>query len=231
MTWPWSMISSREHSRSMSSRSCVVSSTVVPCRALRSARNVRTRSLLTTSRPTVGSSRNSSSGLWSSAAVELTAHALAEGELAHRRVDELVELQQLGALVEPVAVRAAVDLVDVAEQVERVGERQVPPQQRALPEHHADSPRERDAVARRHEPGDVHFARARHEHAGEHLDRRALARAVGADVAEHLARVDAERHVVDRVDDHAFAADASGAPPHREGLRHVLDADHDPVLR
>ena len=51
------------------------------------------------------------------------------------------------ALVEPLGGAPAVDPVEVAQEIERVGERQVPPQQRTLPEHHADAAGEFDALA------------------------------------------------------------------------------------
>ena len=54
---PWSMTITRRHSASMSCRSWVVSSSVVPRSALRVRRKSRSRPLLTTSRPIVGSSR------------------------------------------------------------------------------------------------------------------------------------------------------------------------------
>ena len=38
--------------------------------------------------------------------------------------------------------------VDVAQQLERVAQRQVPPELRALAEHHADAPRQLDALPR-----------------------------------------------------------------------------------
>ena len=44
---------------------------------------------------------------------------------------------------------------------------------------------------------ELHRTRRRLEGAGEHVEDRALARAVGTDQAENLALLDAERHVID----------------------------------
>ena len=79
--------------------------------------------------------------------------------------------------------------VDVAQQLERVEQRQVPPELRALPEDDADPPRQLRSAARAGlEPGDRDAPAGRHEDAGQHLDRRRLAGPVRADVADHLAR-------------------------------------------
>ena len=73
---------------------------------------------------------------------QLTADSLAQRELAHRGLKEGIDVQHLSEphQVPPVAVRR--DLVDVAQQVERVLERQVPPELDALAEHRADLARE-----------------------------------------------------------------------------------------
>ena len=91
----------------MSSRSCVVSSTVVPCRALRSARNVAHAVLAHDVEADRRLVEEQQLGTVQQRGGELAAHALPERELAHRRAEELVELEQLDALVEPGAVRAA----------------------------------------------------------------------------------------------------------------------------
>ena len=75
----------------------------------------------------------------------------------------------------------------MTQQLERVTQREVPPQLTALPEDHAHPPGERTAAAPGSSPADSHVAGCRHEHAGEHLDGGGLPRAVRPDVADHLA--------------------------------------------
>jgi len=55
-----------------------------------------------------------------------------------------------------------------------------------------------DALLVRHAPVDEDAATTRHQDARQHLDRRRLAGAVRADVANHLAGVERERHAIDR---------------------------------
>src|SRR5688572_20450018 len=101
----------------------------------------------------------------------------------------------------------------MAQELERVGERQVPPELDALAEHHADAPGQLDALARRLEAGYRDTAGRRHEDARQHLHRRRLAGAVRADVADERAGLDLEADVVDRAYDRAFAQDAAALPP------------------
>ena len=108
-------------------------------------------------------------------------------------------------------------------------ERQVPPELDALPEHRADPPRELDAPPRRLEAGDPNVPVRRDEDARQHLDRRRLAGAVRAEVAEQLAALDAERDLVHRLDDAPLAAEPAVADD--EPLRQALDLDHPPALR
>ena len=81
---------------------------------------------------------------------EIAAHALAEAELAHRHVEQRFELEQRDQLVARACEARRRDAIDVAQQIERLDHRQVPPQLRALTEHHADARDVRDAIAPRH---------------------------------------------------------------------------------
>ena len=78
------------------------------------------------------------------------------------------------------------------EQVEGVLEREVPPERGALAEDHPDPPGQLRALAAGVDPGHPDRPRRRDEDPGEHLDRGRLAGAVGADVADHLAGLDAQ---------------------------------------
>ncbi len=80
-----------------------------------------------------------------------------------------------------------------------------------------------DAFACRHvagievTPEQERLAFGRGQQAGEHLHRRALAAAVGAEKAEDLAALDAEAHVIDRSE----LAEALGEPLRLDGGRTV----------
>ena len=90
---------------------------------------------------------------------DVAAHPLAERELPHRGVEQVAEVEQLGELGEVAPVPVGVDAVDPAQQVERVAQRQVPPQRRALAEDDADPAGQLDAVARRVDARDARAAR------------------------------------------------------------------------
>ena len=76
--------------------------------------------------------------------------------------------------------------VDVAEQVEAVLERQVPPERSALPEDDADAAGDLDAPAARIETTDADLAGRRDEDAGAQFHGRRFPGAVRTQVAEQL---------------------------------------------
>ena len=69
--------------------------------------------------------------------------------MAHRCRDECAEREHGRQRVNPPTVLAGVDLVDAAEQLERVARRQLIPELRPLAEHSTDLKRELTALARR----------------------------------------------------------------------------------
>src|SRR5207244_12541572 len=119
--------------------------------------------------------------------------------------------------------------LDVAGQLERLDEWEVPPELHPLAEHHADAPGELGPLPGRDQARDRDPAPRRHEDAGQHLHRRGLARAVRADVADEASWLDREGQVRDRVDDVGPAAEATGGPPHHEVLSDMLELDRRPV--
>ncbi len=164
---------------------------------------------------------------------ELAAHALTERELAHRRLDERVEVEQLAALREPRCVLGGGNAVDVAQQRERITERQIPPELRALAEHDADPARELQALGHRLVAAHARESAGRIQHAREHLERRRFSGAVRADVAERLAALHGEVDAVDGADHARLAAQPSRLPVHGEVLpksTRLDDGIHDPVL-
>ena len=175
------MIATRSHSVSASSIACVVSSTVTP-----RSRRSRTRSHVVAracgSMPAVGSSRNTTRGR------PMSAHA------SERRCAWPPESRRTGVrdrVAQPDEVEHRLGclggLVVRREQPEQL-ERPQPGIQAAGLQHHADLRAELPAVAHRVEAEHAHRAGVGPAVALEDLDRRRLARAVGAEQAEHLAR-------------------------------------------
>ncbi len=68
----------------------------------------------------------------------LTAHPLAEGKFPHGSLQQILDLECLGELVDALLRVAVVHLVDLAEEGERVDGGQVIPELRALTEDRAD---------------------------------------------------------------------------------------------
>ena len=89
---------------------------------------------------------------------DVAAHPLAEAELADRRVEQVAEVEQVEELVEVGAVAVVGDPVDLAQQLEGVAQREVPPQRGALAEHDADPAGQLRAAPARLEPGDAEVA-------------------------------------------------------------------------
>ncbi|HEX8582057.1 MAG TPA: hypothetical protein VF640_07005 [Acidimicrobiales bacterium] len=166
---------------------------------------------------------------------EVAPHALPEGQLPHRRVEERRHVEQVDERVEVLAVAVLGHPVDPAEQLEGVEEGQVPPQLGALAEHHADAAGEGDPFPLRVDPGHPHPPARREQDAGQHLDRRRLPGPVGPDVADDVALADGQRDAVDGA--HLLPATAHPTDPGvaDERLRHVLELDDGhaqlPVLR
>ncbi len=128
---------------------------------------------------------------------DLGAHALPQGQLPHRRGQELPHLQHLDELGGPDALVGGGQGVDRGQDRERLPHRQVPPQLRALPEHHTDPAGEHAALLQRVQPHGRDPAARGHEDADQHLDGGRLPGPVGADVAHGLARPDGQVEVVD----------------------------------
>ena len=131
---------------------------------------------------------------------ELRPHALAERELAHRLGQQPLEPQHGHELVASAAIVRRRHAVDVGQQIEAVDHRQVPPELAALAEHHADARDMAHAVLVRHEAADLDPAARRPQDAGQDLDGRRLAGAVGADEGQQLAGLETERDIDQGVD-------------------------------
>src|SRR6185295_10051020 len=91
---------------------------------------------------------------------------------------------------------ARVDLVDAAEQLERVTRRQLIPELGSLPEHGADLKGELTPLPRGHQAEHPNLAGIRLQNARKHLQRRGLSGAVRTDERHAFAPRDGERQLV-----------------------------------
>src|SRR5258707_12473378 len=84
------------------------------------------------------------------------------------------------------------NIVNVAQEIESVGDRQVPPQLGALPEHHSDPRHVTDSIAPRREA--IHFASARKrlEDSRKNFYGGGFSRAVRSDESEQLTAFERE---------------------------------------
>ncbi len=156
---------------------------------------------------------------------QLPADALAERELADRRADERIEVERLTERGQGLAVAVRGHAVHVPEQLQRVDERQIPPELDPLAEHHPHPPRQRDALVPRHQTAHRHAAGRRHEDPRQHLDGGRLAGAVRPDVAEDRPALDREGQILDGVDGDALATEPSTRTVDDEVLGHTLELD------
>ena len=131
---------------------------------------------------------------------QLHLHALAQGQLAHGLAGQLLDLEQLGQLGEGPVELLRRERVDLAVQRETVGGGQVPPQLVLLAHDQRELAAEGVEAVPRHEAEHAGAAAGRIDQAREHLERRRLAGAVGAEEGDHLARLDGEGDAVHRPD-------------------------------
>ena len=167
---------------------------------------------------------------------DLAADALAEGELGDRPVQQRADIEGGGQPRQPRLMRRPPDVVDPAQELEAAADGKGVPELRALAEDDADAPRELAALVPGHAARHKGLARAGPEDAGQHLERRRLAGAVGADESDPLARRDGEGDVLHRRHlDHRPRPQEPGhgttrcrarrRTPHPEALAQPVDRD------
>ena len=135
-------------------------------------------------------------GLMQQRGRELALHALAERELPRGLVDEFTEHEQVDELRAPRRVIGGRHTIDGAIEPEGLLGRQIPEQLLLVAEHERDALAERVAAGPRIAPGHLRAARAGEEQPGEHLERRRLSGAVGAEKGNGVAALDRERDIV-----------------------------------
>src|SRR5439155_25589999 len=164
---------------------------------------------------------------------ELHLHPLAEAQVPDGLVYEVLELEQLGELADRAAERVVRNSVDLLEDAEAVRRGDVPHQLRAVAHEQRHLLQVGVFTTPRNETQYMGLPGCRVEQAGEHLERRGLARAVWAEEPDHLARLDAEGDAGDRV--HVAALPPHERPERRgetllplgdaEGLSQIADVD------
>ena len=133
------------------------------------------------------------------AARDLQAPAHAAGEGHHRRVAALPQPDHLEHLAHAVGDERGVDAVELGVQAQVLLGGQVAVERRVL-EDEADVAADVVALAHDVVAGDARAARGRARERAEHVDRRRLAGAVGAEEPEDLAGGDLEAHAAHRLD-------------------------------
>ena len=131
---------------------------------------------------------------------ELDLHPLTERQLAHRLVDERLQLEELDEPIEPRLEVRVGDPVNLLEHEERVRRWDIPHELCAIPHEQRDPPKERVLASPRREVEDPSVSAGRIEQAGEHLQGRGLARSVRPEEADDLAARDLEVDPTDRRD-------------------------------
>ena len=149
---------------------------------------------------------------------EVPAHTLAEAQLTHRRLDEFVEAEDLPESPQVASVSIGRDPVHPGHEIERLDQRQVPPQLAALAEHHPDIQRVFLPAPPWHQACDFEGAGCRDQDAGQHLDRGRLACAVGTDIPDQLSALHGEGDAVDRGRRVVLACEQGAQRPERSPL-------------
>src|ERR1035437_729169 len=190
------MMTMRRQMSSMSPRSWVVSMTVVP----RSSTRLRTKRRIVVLDRYVqadgGLVAVETLGVVEQGHAQVGPHPLAERDLPGRDVQEVLEPKQFGELAQVLLVALGRDLVHVAGEIERLDDRDVPPQLGPLAEDDAHLLGVLPAALVGNEAVHDQAALSGHEDAGQHLDRGGLAGAVGPEVGHRLAGLDAQVDVV-----------------------------------
>ena len=212
---PLSMMPTRSASSSASSRYCVVRKIVMPSSGLSRRTSAHTLARLTGSSPVVGSSRNRTSGLCTSAAARSSRRSHAPGVGGDPPVEGVGEVDQLAQLGDPVpssrssAGRRARPGVAAARRRSAWGRGRPPAGRRRCGA--APSP---GWVATSY-PATVARPPDRREQRAQHAHGRGLARAVRAEEPVDLATRDVEVDPVDRGQPVERAHEALG--PHGRG--------------
>src|SRR5260221_2356427 len=143
---------------------------------------------------------------------EVPTHALAKRKLAYRCINEFVQFEQGTQLGQVGAVACFRHAVEVAQQAQRVDQRQVPPELGALAEDDSNARNQLPALLHRIESCNTPGPAAGHQDAREHFNGCAFTGAVGSNEADHLTAFYAQRKVLyGRNDAYLWIEDAAQA--------------------
>ena len=136
---------------------------------------------------------------------DLAAHPLAQGELTCRRFQDRFEGEHGGQRIEIFVVARRLYGIDIPDQLKGIDHRHIPPELRALPEHHADVAHMFLALLPGRFPIDAAGAAVWREDAAHDFNAAAFARSVGPDVSDHLPILNREAYVAQRFDFFIFS--------------------------
>ena len=130
---------------------------------------------------------------------QLRAHPLPQRQLPQRRLHDVPQVQRRRQLVQPPPIAPLVNAVNVAQEVERIANRHVPPELHPLPEHRAEAAHMCLPLRPRRAPIHRTAAACRRQNARHQLDERAFARAVRPNQPDEFPAPNAEGYVPERL--------------------------------
>jgi hypothetical protein len=136
---------------------------------------------------------------------KVASHPLAETELPHRGLQEGLHIQQLDQHLPLTAEPLRLHPVHLANEVERLVQRQVPPELAALAEDDADVHRIGGAILPRHDSRNLAGSAGRDKDSRKHLDRGRLSGTVWPEIADDLTLIDGEGDILNGWRHYGFA--------------------------
>ena len=165
-----------------------------------------------TSRPMVGSSRNNTSGECKQRGGQFHLHPLAERQFADRAAQQVPHIEQITQFVASPDELVVLDAINLFVERERFLRRQIPPELILLAHHQGKAAAIVIFSQPRNVPQHPGLTTAGADHAGEQLERRRLASAIGPQKGDKFALLDVE---IDRLHGRHFTILAVEQPPDR----------------
>lgn len=135
----------------------------------------------------------------------LAAHPLAQRELACWRFQDRFEREHGGQHIEIFTVARRLYGIDIPDQLKGIDHRYVPPELRALPEHHTDVAHMLLSLLPGRFPIDAAGAAVWRQNAAHDFNAAAFPRPVGPNVSDHLPILNREAYVAQRFDFFIFS--------------------------
>ena len=131
---------------------------------------------------------------------DLAFHPFTERQVAHRLAQQISQVEQLRQLVDGLLELRTLQSVDGPVALKGIGHGQIPDQLVAVAHDQRDLAQEIALASKGLETQDAHIPVTGIQQAGEHLQRRRLAGAVGPEEADDLAGLHVEGHCLHRLD-------------------------------